>query len=65
MNCSRLAQSSGLLWIKWDWKCQLLQQTGKGKGDAVRLGFDKARGDVLMILDADLTVAHILSHPLA
>jgi glycosyltransferase involved in cell wall biosynthesis len=27
-----------------------------GKGDAVRLGFDKARGDVLMILDADLTV---------
>ena len=32
------------------------QQTGKGKGDAVRLGFDQAQGDVLMILDADLTV---------
>jgi 2-polyprenyl-3-methyl-5-hydroxy-6-metoxy-1,4-benzoquinol methylase len=32
------------------------QQTGKGKGDAVRLGFSKATGDVLMILDADLTV---------
>jgi SAM-dependent methyltransferase len=32
------------------------QQTGKGKGDAVRLGFEKARYDVLMILDADLTV---------
>ncbi len=32
------------------------QQTGKGKGDAVRLGFEKATGDVLMILDADLTV---------
>jgi len=32
------------------------QQQGKGKGDAVRLGFGKARGDVLMILDADLTV---------
>jgi SAM-dependent methyltransferase len=32
------------------------QQTGKGKGDAVRLGFAKAKGDVLMILDADLTV---------
>jgi len=32
------------------------QQTGKGKGDAVRLGFDKAKGDILMILDADLTV---------
>jgi SAM-dependent methyltransferase len=32
------------------------QQTGKGKADAVRLGFDQATGDVLMILDADLTV---------
>ncbi|MBF0455362.1 MAG: glycosyltransferase [Magnetococcales bacterium] len=32
------------------------QQTGKGKGDAVRLGFDKARGELLMILDADLTM---------
>lgn len=27
-----------------------------GKGDAVRKGFDAAAGDVLMILDADLTV---------
>jgi SAM-dependent methyltransferase len=32
------------------------QQQGKGKGDAVRLGFSKASGDILMILDADLTV---------
>jgi len=32
------------------------QQQGNGKGDAVRLGFGKATGDVLMILDADLTV---------
>ena len=32
------------------------QQTGKGKADAVRLGFEQATGDVLMILDADLTV---------
>jgi ubiquinone/menaquinone biosynthesis C-methylase UbiE len=32
------------------------QQPGKGKADAVRLGFDQATGDVLMILDADLTV---------
>jgi len=32
------------------------QQTGKGKGDAVRKGFDIATGDILMILDADLTV---------
>src|SRR5208337_1841076 len=35
---------------------QLLRQTGKGKGDAVRLGFTAATGDILMILDADLTV---------
>jgi SAM-dependent methyltransferase len=32
-----------------------LQQQGKGKGDAVRKGFEAATGDVLMILDADLT----------
>ncbi len=31
-------------------------QDGKGKGDAVRKGFAHARGDVLMILDADLTM---------
>lgn len=37
-------------------KCLAFQQTGKGKGDAVRLGFAKATGDILMILDADLTV---------
>jgi len=40
-----------------DRRCKLLRQTGKGKGDAVRLGFAEATGDVLMILDADLTVA--------
>lgn len=32
------------------------QQKGKGKGDAVRVGFDMATCDILMILDADLTV---------
>ncbi len=31
-------------------------QDGKGKGNAVRLGFAQAKGDVLMILDADLTM---------
>jgi ubiquinone/menaquinone biosynthesis C-methylase UbiE len=35
----------------------LLRQEGKGKGDAVRLGFKHASGDILMILDADLTVS--------
>jgi 2-polyprenyl-3-methyl-5-hydroxy-6-metoxy-1,4-benzoquinol methylase len=34
----------------------LFKQSGKGKADAVRLGFEKASGQVLMILDADLTV---------
>ena len=34
----------------------LLRQTGIGKADAVRLGFERASGDILMILDADLTV---------
>jgi hypothetical protein len=33
-----------------------LQQTGKGKCDAVRVGFAHASGDVLTILDADLTM---------
>lgn len=37
-------------------RAKLFRQTGKGKGDAVRLGFAEAEGDVLMILDADLTV---------
>ena len=32
------------------------RQPGQGKGDAVRHGFAQARGDVLMILDADLTM---------
>lgn len=34
----------------------LFRQPGIGKADAVRVGFEKARGDVLMILDADMTV---------
>lgn len=39
-----------------DQHIRLLRQTGRGKGDAVRQGFAAATGDVLMILDADLTV---------
>ena len=39
-----------------DRDCKLLKQTGKGKGDAVRKGFESATGDILMILDADITV---------
>ena len=35
---------------------RLIKQPGKGKGDAVRVGFDAAKGDIFMILDADLTV---------
>lgn len=35
---------------------KILQQPGKGKGDAVRAGYAIATGDILMILDADLTV---------
>lgn len=38
-----------------DLDIKLVRQPGKGKGDAVRTGFDMARGDILMILDADLT----------
>ncbi len=35
---------------------KIMQQDGCGKGDAVRKGFEAASGDILMILDADLTV---------
>jgi hypothetical protein len=35
---------------------RVFRQTGRGKGDAVRLGFREARREILMILDADLTV---------
>ncbi|PSN20068.1 glycosyl transferase [filamentous cyanobacterium CCP5] len=38
------------------YRIRAFQQTGKGKADAVRLGFAEASGDILMILDADLTV---------
>ena len=35
---------------------KVMRQPGKGKADAVFTAFDAARGDVLMILDADLTM---------
>ena len=35
---------------------RFLVQDGMGKGDAVRKGFAQATGDILMILDADLTM---------
>jgi SAM-dependent methyltransferase len=38
------------------WDITVLKQEGKGKGDAVRKGFAAAKHDVLMILDADLTM---------
>jgi len=39
-----------------DKNIRVLTQDGVGKGDAVRKGFANAKGDVLMILDGDLTV---------
>jgi SAM-dependent methyltransferase len=36
---------------------RFLKQPGRGKGDAVRAGFAHARGEVLVILDADMGVA--------
>lgn len=37
-------------------RIQVAVQEGKGKGDAVRKGFDMATGDILAIYDADMTV---------
>jgi SAM-dependent methyltransferase len=40
-----------------DWnRLVLQQQTGKGKGQAVHQGFAQCKGDILMILDSDLTM---------
>ncbi len=38
-----------------DTDIKVMKQSGKGKGNAVREAFDAATGDILMILDADLT----------
>ena len=37
-------------------RSQVFRQSGTGKADAVRVGFDLSQGEILMILDADLTV---------
>jgi SAM-dependent methyltransferase len=37
-------------------RVRMLRQTGAGKGQAVRQGFDRCEGDILMILDSDLTM---------
>ena len=39
-----------------DRKIKAMKQSGKGKGDAVRKGFEAATKDILMILDADMSV---------
>jgi glycosyltransferase involved in cell wall biosynthesis len=39
-----------------EFKVLAFRQEGKGKGDAVRLGFSRASSDILTILDADLTM---------
>jgi SAM-dependent methyltransferase len=39
-----------------DLDIKVIRQQGKGKGNAVREGFAAARGDILMILDGDLTM---------
>ena len=39
-----------------DLDIKTMRQTGKGKGNAVREAFEAATGEVLMILDADLTM---------
>ena len=43
--------------MRQDLDIKVLVQSGRGKGDAVRLGFAQATGDLLVILDADLSVA--------
>jgi glycosyltransferase involved in cell wall biosynthesis len=50
-QCQRVAAA------RPDKEIKVLVQKAKGKADAVQLGFSQATGDVLMILDADLSVA--------
>ena len=50
-ECQRIREA-----YKDSWNIVVLKQDGKGKGDAVRKAFAAATGDILMILDADLTM---------
>ncbi len=36
---------------------RVIKQTGRGKGDALRLGFNAAKGDIIVMLDADGSMA--------
>lgn len=45
-----------ILSYKGDKKILCAKQGGKGKGDAVRKGFDMATSDIITIFDADMTV---------
>ncbi|MBN1253057.1 MAG: glycosyltransferase [Bacteroidales bacterium] len=51
---SKIQEVSQKYQHKFDIK--IAKQDGKGKGDAVRKAYEMATGDILMILDADLTV---------
>jgi len=42
--------------IKDGFRIRAYRQKGRGKADAVNVGFSKATGDILIILDADLSV---------
>lgn len=44
------------------YRIKALQQSGKGKSDAVRLGFSQACNELVTILDADLTMPPELLH---
>lgn len=39
-----------------DLDIKIFRQPGKGKNNAIKKGFQEAKGDILMMLDADLTV---------
>lgn len=48
-----ISESQGLV---RDFRIHAIKQPGIGKGDAVRAGFQIAKGDILIVLDADLSV---------